>query len=80
MQSVSRYRKKESGANWRIYPNRGDLVGIKTGKYERIEATFAKDNEKEMELYNFAKKQSQLFGQAKYIKMLILEDMKKARK
>lgn len=48
-------------------------------QYERLEVTFSKDNDKEMELYDFAMKESKLFGKGKYIKMLILEDFKKKK-
>ena len=47
----------------------------KKSDYERIEATFSKSNPKEIELYNFALKEAELFGMAKYIKGLILKDM-----
>lgn len=45
--------------------------------YERIEVTFAKDNEEEMKLYNHAIKnnKSKLLGKTKYIKQLILKDI-----
>lgn len=57
------------------------MIYLVKGKssYKSIETTFATDNEKEMELYDFATEQSQLFGKSKYIKMLILEDMNKKK-
>ena len=48
-------------------------------KYKRINLTFSSDNIEEMELYDYIEKQSKLLGKAKYIKQLILKDMK-ARK
>lgn len=47
--------------------------------YERVEATFAKDNSFEMDLFKFLLKQSKIIGKGKYIKNLIYEDMKKSQ-
>lgn len=46
-------------------------------KYERVDVTFAKNSELEMKLYEHIKKQGVLVGYGKYVKQLILEDMRK---
>lgn len=45
-------------------------------QYERVEVIFNKDNEVEMEIYNHLLKSSKFLGKNKYIKQLILNDMK----
>lgn len=52
---------------------------VKKG-YERIDVTFSKLSELEMELYKYIEEKGELIGKGKYIKQLILEDMKKAHK
>lgn len=49
----------------------------KKDNYERIEITFAKDNEAEMDVYKFILEQSKLLGRGKYMKNLIYGEMKK---
>lgn len=56
------------------------MVKTKKDNYERIELTFSKDNELEMDIYKFILKQSKLIGKGKYVKNLIYEEMKKATK
>lgn len=52
---------------------------VKKG-YERIDITFSKNSEIEMQLYKYIEAKGELIGKGKYIKQLILEDMKKANK
>lgn len=47
------------------------------GKYERIEITFNKDDEYEIELYNYIIKNSNKIGKAKWIKNLVRKEMSK---
>jgi len=54
------------------------LVKIKKDNYERIEITFAKDNQIEMDVYKFILEQSGIIGKGKYVKNLIYKEMKKA--
>lgn len=56
------------------------MVKVKKVDYERIELTFAKDNDLEMEIYKYIKNKSKLLGKGKYIKNLIYGEMKKADK
>lgn len=53
----------------------------KDSNYERIEVTFAKNNEEEMKLYKHATKgnKSKLLGKTKYIKQLILKDIEDSK-
>lgn len=51
---------------------------IKKDNYERIEITFAKDNQIEMDVYKFILEQSGMIGKGRYVKNLIYEEMKKA--
>lgn len=48
--------------------------------FERVEVTFSKSKDKEMELYKHLEQESEIIGKGKYIKKLINEDMKKAAK
>lgn len=50
------------------------------GKYERIEITFNKDDEYEMELYNFIIKKSDKVGKAKWLKNLVRKEIKVTEK
>ncbi len=50
------------------------------GKYERIEITFNKDDEYEMELYKYIIKNSNKIGKAKWLKNLVRKDMKTTKK
>ena len=60
-----------------FFNNRGgELV---KGKYERIEITFNKDDEYEIELYNYIIKNSNKIGKAKWIKNLVRKEMSKDR-
>lgn len=45
-------------------------------QYERVEIIFNKDSELEMQIYNHLRKSSEFLGKNKYIKQLILNDMK----
>lgn len=54
------------------------MVKLKKDNYERIEMTFSKENETEMDVYKFILEQSKMLGKGKYIKNLIYEEMKKA--
>lgn len=56
----------------------GEAMGDKKKKhdYERVDVTFAKDNEEEMQLYNYLEENSKLLGKAKYMKQLLLKDIK----
>lgn len=49
------------------------------GKYERIEITFNKDDEYEMELYNYIIKNSIKTNKAKWLKNLIRKEMLKGK-
>ncbi len=53
---------------------------VKKNNYERIELTFSKDNQIEMDLYKFILEHSKVIGKGKYIKNIIYEIMKKATK
>lgn len=53
---------------------------VKKNNYERIEVTFSKDNQLEMDIYKFVLEQSKLIGKGKYVKNLIYNEMKKATK
>jgi len=57
-----------------------DVGKMKKDNYERIELTFSKDNELEMDLYKFILEHSKLIGKGKYVKNLIYDEMKKATK
>lgn len=50
------------------------------GKYERIEITFNKDDEYEIELYNYIIKNSKKIGKAKWLKNLVRKDMEATKK
>lgn len=52
---------------------------VKKDNYERIEITFSKENQIEMDLYNFILEQSKVLGKGKYVKNLIYDVMKKAK-
>lgn len=52
---------------------------VKKG-YERVDVTFSKASDIEMQLYKYIEEKGQLIGKGKYIKQLILEDMKKAHR
>lgn len=43
-------------------------------EYERVEVTFSKSNDEEMELLKHLNMKSKLLGKGKYIKMLIYKD------
>ncbi|WP_302782886.1 hypothetical protein [Clostridium saudiense] len=50
------------------------------GKYERIEITFNKDDEYEMELYKYIIKNSNKIGKAKWLKNLVRKDIEATKK
>ena len=50
---------------------------IKKDNYERIELTFSKENEIEMDVYRFILEQSKMIGKSRYVKNLIYEATKK---
>ncbi len=50
------------------------------GKYERIEITFNKDDEYEIELYKYIIKNSNKIGKAKWLKNLVRKDMEATKK
>lgn len=54
------------------------MVKAKKDNYERIEITFAKDNQLEMDVYKYILEKSKMLGKGKYVKNLIYKDMKKA--
>ncbi|MCB2309038.1 hypothetical protein LGL08_20250 [Clostridium estertheticum] len=56
------------------------MKNIKKENYERIEITFSKLNESEIEVYKFILEQSKMLGKGKYIKNLIYEKMKATEK
>ena len=56
------------------------MKNIKKENYERIEITFSKLNETEIEVYNFILEQSKMLGKGKYIKNILYEHMKAAEK
>lgn len=43
--------------------------------YERVDVTFSKNSDLEMELYKFVKEQGKLIGNGRYIKQLIQKEM-----
>lgn len=45
--------------------------------YDRVEVTFSKTNEKDIQLYKHLENESEIIGKGKYIKTLIHKDMKK---
>ena len=49
---------------------------VKKNSYERVEITFSKNNEIEMEILEYLNQKSKLLGKGKYIKSLIYKDMK----
>ncbi|HBJ2623531.1 TPA: hypothetical protein LA827_003334 [Clostridium botulinum] len=53
----------------------------KVGKYEyeKAEATFNKENELDMDLYNFLINNSKVVGKSAYLKQLIYEKMLKSK-
>ena len=53
---------------------------IKKDNYERIEMTFAKDNQIEMDVYKFILEQSGMIGKGRYVKNLIYEEMKELQR
>jgi len=55
-----------------------NLVKVKKDNYERIELTFSKENEIEMDVYRFILEQSKMIGKSRYVKNLIYEATKKA--
>lgn len=46
--------------------------------YERVEVTFSKENNFEMDIYKFLLNKSKVIGKGKYVKNLVYEDMKKS--
>lgn len=72
------YYLKEIYGICRIVYYRGGVM-VKKG-YERVDVTFSKTSDIEMQLYKYIEEKGQLIGKGKYIKQLILEDMKKAHR
>jgi hypothetical protein len=52
-------------------------VSAKANNYERVEVTFSKTDETEVELYEYLLNKSKIIGRTNYIKQLIYEDMLK---
>ena len=57
----------------KIKIERSDIL-VKYG-YERVDVTFSKNSDLEMELYKFVKEQGKLIGNGRYIKQLIQKEM-----